>query len=152
MGIESLYGKREAYYGKYSGKVTKQDPMASTDSSTGSFVENLKDSIPEYTTGKVVGGTQTALGIKKVPKKDTSTTHTLTVEINSSKIVAMLDGKELSDCGYKVGVEGGGIARLLANDMDVSLTIEEATPDGTKAQKVYASLNTPGDGGQLTRV
>lgn len=44
------------------------------------------------------------------------------------------------------------MARLLANDMDVSLTIAELTPDGKSAQKFYASLNDPGDGGDLIRI
>lgn len=154
MDPNTLRNKRETYLGKYVGTVRKLGPeshIVNTDPSN--FLSNLKDAVPEVATGQVVQGAKTAMGLKKKPQeKDTSTTHKMVVEITTDKIMATVDGEELSDCGYKVGVEGGGVPRLLANDMDVSLVIEEFTADETRAQKVNAGLNSPGDGGILTRV
>lgn len=143
--------KAESYYGKYAGTVTKLG-MESKVVNTG-LAQNVLNSIPEFTSGQVVGGTKTALGVKPAPQKDTSTTHKMTVEITSSKIVAILDGEVLSDCGYEVGVVGGGVARLIAGDMDVSAVIDESTPDDKSAKTLLIALaDGPGNGGTLKRI
>ncbi|SDJ62645.1 hypothetical protein SAMN04488074_102557 [Lentzea albidocapillata subsp. violacea] len=145
-------GKRESYYGKYAGTVKRLGVESQIVDSTG-FAQNLVNSIPEFTTGQVVGGTKTALGVKPAPQKDTSTTHKMTLEVTSSKVVAIIDGKELSDCGYQVGVVGGGVARLIAGDMDFSAVIGDSTPDGKVAKTLLISLSDgPGNGGTLKRV
>lgn len=153
MGIEERRGQRETYYGKYSGTITKLGLEEQVSmSSSFNIGQNLAQGAGQAVSGHPVQGTKTAMGLQQQPKKDTGTKHKLIVEVTADKIVAKLDGKELSDCGYKVGVEGGGAARLLANDMDVSLTIAELTPDGKNAQKFFASLNDPGDAGELIRI
>jgi hypothetical protein len=148
--MEADRGKRESYYGKYAGTVKRLGMESRT---MGSFAQNIKDSIPEFSTGKVVGGTQTALGVKKAPEKDTSTKHAFTLVVTPSKVLAHIDGKELSDCGYQVGVEGGGVARLIAGDMDFSAVIQQSTPDGKRAQTLSISLSDGvGNGGDIKRV
>jgi hypothetical protein len=145
--------KRESYYGKYAGTVKKLGMESRMVDQGGGFAQQIKDSIPEFGSGKIVGGTQTALGVKKAPQKDTSTTHKMTVEVTPSKVTAFLDGKELSDCRYSVGVEGGGVPRLISGDMDFSATIGESTPDGQRAQTLMIGLSSgAGDGGDIKRV
>ncbi|TCO58317.1 hypothetical protein [Actinocrispum wychmicini] len=144
-------GKRESYYGRYVGTVKRLGAESRVvDTGIG---QNLMNSIPEFATGQVVGGTKTALGVKPAPQKDTSTTHKMTLEVTSSKVVAIIDGEELSDCGYQVGVEGGGVARLISGDMDFSAVIGESTPDGKTAKTLLISLSDGyGNGGPLKRV
>jgi hypothetical protein len=143
--------KRESYYGKYAGTVKRLG--AESHVVNMGISQNLVNAIPEFTTGQVVGGTKTALGMKPAPQKDTSTTHRMTLEVTSSKVVAIIDGKELSDCGYQVGVEGGGVARLISGDMDFSAVIDESTPDGKTAKSLLISLSDGhGNGGTLQRV
>jgi len=144
--VSGILNKREAYYGSYSGTVTKY---------SGVMMSSRMDLVGagrDLGKGNLTGAAE-KVGLKpSAPAEQKTAKHQMTLQITPDKVLAKIDGKQLADCDYTVGIQGGGSPRLIAGNMTFSVIIQDATADGAKAQNVFVDLSSSiADGGDLTR-